>query len=63
VKTTNLIFEGKEAIMSDSKADKFLEAMKAVNEFIDSLTLEQFAVIQSQLEPLVKKLSDIASDE
>jgi len=49
--------------MSDSKADKFLEAMKAVNEFIDSLTLEQFAVIQSQLEPLVKKLSDIASDE
>lgn len=49
--------------MSDQKADKFTEAIKAVQEFMDSLTLEQFKVVQSQLESLVKKLSDIASDE
>lgn len=49
--------------MSDKKADKFLEAIKAVQEFMDSLTLEQFSMIQSQLESLVKKLGDIASDE
>ncbi len=53
----------KGGIMSDKKADKFLEAIKAVQEFMDSLTLEHFSMIQSQLESLVKKLGDIASDE
>lgn len=49
--------------MSDQKPDKFTEAIKAVQDFMDSLTLDQFAVVQSQLETLVKKLGDIASDE
>lgn len=49
--------------MSEKPDKKFLEAIKAVQEFMDSLTLEQFAVVQSQLEPLVKKLSDLASED
>jgi hypothetical protein len=48
--------------MSDKNTDKFLEAIKAVQEFMDSLTLEQFALIQPQLDELVKKLSDLASE-